>query len=59
MEKFFSVWTSEDVKKFTEIQRKKFFLIYGLFMKKTESKNNVSILTWFLFFLEFDILRIH
>ena len=48
MEKFFSVWTSEDVKKFTEVQRKKFFLIYGLFMKKTESKNNVSIfnLTW-------------
>lgn len=38
-DKFFTVWTSEDVKNFSTTQRKKFFLLYGLFMKNTELNN--------------------
>lgn len=38
-DKFFTVWTAEDVKNFTQTQRKKFFLLYGLFLKNTQIGN--------------------
>ena len=41
-DKFFTVWTRKDVESFTLTQRKKFFLIYSLFVQKTELNNKVS-----------------